>query len=109
KATDAILQAQARGQDPAQAARREANSASEANGALMRQSPLAIWGHALDAAALDACVRADTTLTHPNRVCQDASAALIVALAAVILAGLDAEARCARACAWAQERAPSPT
>jgi ADP-ribosyl-[dinitrogen reductase] hydrolase len=109
KATEAILQAQARGQDPAQAARREANSASEANGALMRQSPLAIWGHALDTAALDACVRADTTLTHPNQVCQDASAALIVALAAVIREGLDAEAAYARACAWDQEHGASPT
>src|SRR5919204_6847954 len=109
KATEAILEAQARGQDPAQAARREANSASEANGALMRQSTLAIWGHALDASALDACVRADTTLTHPNRVCQDASAAFIVALAAVIREGLDAEAAYAHACVWDQEHGASPT
>jgi ADP-ribosylglycohydrolase len=109
KATEAILDAQARGQDPAQAARREANSASEANGALMRQSPLAIWGYALDAGALDACVRADTTLTHPNRVCQDASAAFIVALAAVIREGLDAQAAYARACAWDQQHGASPT
>jgi ADP-ribosylglycohydrolase len=109
KATEAILQAQARGQDPAQAARREANSASEANGALMRQSPLAIWGHALPAETLDAYVRADTRLTHPNRVCQDASAAFIVALAAVIREGLDGEAAYARASKWNGCHGQSPT
>jgi ADP-ribosylglycohydrolase len=92
RATAAILQARARGQDPVQAARREANRASEANGALMRQSPLAVWGHALDPATLAASVHADTTLTHPNRVCQDASAAFLAALAAVIREGLDAQA-----------------
>ena len=108
-ATEAILKALERGESPATAARAAANTTSEANGALMRQSPLAVWGHALAPAALDAHARADTTLTHPNRVCQDASAAYLVALAAVIREGLDAMAAYNRARAWDREHGASPT
>ncbi len=108
-ATTVIIAAQGRGEGPADVARRAANTASEANGALMRQSPLAVWGHALAPAALDTLARADTTLTHPNRVCQDASAAYLVALAAAIREGLDAPAAYDRARAWDRERGASPT
>lgn len=86
-----------------------ASSTSQSNGALMRQSPLAIWGHALAPELLDRYVRADTTLTHPHRVCQDASAALIVALAAVIRDGLDGSAAHERALAWDRQYGASPT
>ncbi len=48
--------------------REAASRQSQANGALMRQSPLAIWGHALPADRLDSLARADTTLTHPHEV-----------------------------------------
>ena len=82
---------------------------SEANGALMRQSPLAIWGHALAPDALADCIRQDTALTHPNGVCQDASAAVIVPLAAIIREGLDAEAAYARALAWHAAHGTSAT
>lgn len=92
-----------------EAAQRTARQESEANGALMRQSPLAIWGHALDAATLDAVVREDTRLTHPNRACQDASAAYIVALAGVIREGLDAEQAYELALVWDREHGDSPT
>lgn len=108
-ATRAILLAQPQGRGAAEAARAAANHASEANGALMRQSPLALWGHALDTVILDSYVRADTALTHPNRVCQDASAAFIVALARVIREGLAAEGAHAFACAWDQQHGASPT
>ena len=109
QATHAMLRARERGQPLAPAARAAANSASEANGALMRQSPLAIFGHALPPAHLAAAVRADTTLTHPHQVCQDASAAFVVALAAVIGEGLAAEAAYARAVAWDRRHGHSPT
>lgn len=108
QATDAIRRAKAQGQPLAPAARTGANGQSQANGALMRQSPLAIFGHALPPEALDQIVRADTILTHPHQVCQDASAALIVALAAVIREGLDGEAAYARAVAWDAEHGQSP-
>ncbi len=108
-ATRAVNEARHAERGLADAARAAAKEDSEANGALMRQSPLGIWGHALDAAMLDATVRADTTLTHPNRICQDASAAYIVALAAVIHEGLDARSTYARALTWDREHGASPT
>jgi ADP-ribosylglycohydrolase/fructose-1,6-bisphosphatase/inositol monophosphatase family enzyme len=108
QALTALEATQQRGEPLVAAARAGANPASEANGALMRQSPLAVWGHALAPEALDACLRADTRLTHPNRVCQDASAAFGVALAAVIRAGLDAEAAYALARDWDRRHGASP-
>jgi len=109
QATRAIVDAESRGQSIIQAARAAANRGSEANGGLMRQSPLAIWGHALPHDELDRLVRRDTTLTHPSRVCQDTSAAFIVAVAATIKEGLDGEAAYGRALEWDQQHGESPT
>ncbi len=81
-------------------ARRSANATTEANGALMRQSPLGVWGWRLNPTQLDGYLRADAALTHPSRVCADAVAAFGVALAAVIREGLDGAAAYARAVAW---------
>src|SRR5689334_15921370 len=64
-----------RGGCAAETAQQSASQDTQANGALMRRSPLGIWGYALDLTVLDGYVRADTRLTHPNHVCQDASAA----------------------------------
>jgi ADP-ribosyl-[dinitrogen reductase] hydrolase len=76
------------------------NLDSQANGALMRQSPLAIWGHSLPPDELADIVRADTRLTHPHPVCPDASTAFIVALAAALHEGLDAQSTHHRALEW---------
>lgn len=109
-ATGAMLAAQRTpGASLVEAARRAAIERSEANGALMRQSPLAIWGHAQAPEALDHEVRADTRLTHPSAVCQDASAAFIVALAAVVREELTAEAAYERACDWDGQHGTSPS
>lgn len=109
-ATRAMLDAQRQpGASLVEAAHAAANQGSAANGALMRQSPLAIWGHALAPEALAGYVRADTRLTHPNPVCQDASAAFIVALAAVIREGLTAEEAYERARAWDHAHGSSPS
>ena len=107
-ATQAMLGAKRRGGSCAGAARAAASRSSEANGALMRQSPLAIWGHALSPDVLDPIVRADTTLTHPHRVCQDASAAFIVALSATIRDGLDGKEAYRQACEWDRQLGASP-
>lgn len=96
-ATDAIVRAPAGDGVAARAARSAATRDSQANGALMRQSPLGIWGHAMAPEELDAVVRRDTTLTHPNEVCQDASAAFVVA------EGLEGQEAYARALAWQEE------
>jgi ADP-ribosyl-[dinitrogen reductase] hydrolase len=71
----------------AAAAMRAANAESQANGALMRISPLAIWGHALPARDLAAYARADASLTHPHPVCRDASAVYVVTVAHAIATG----------------------
>ncbi len=70
-AARAILGASARGASKVEAAHDAANRGSEANGALMRQSPLAVWGYALAPEMLADVVRRDTLLTHPNQVCQE--------------------------------------
>lgn len=108
-ATRAILDADTRDAGKAQAARDAANRASEANGALMRQSPLAVWGYALAPETLDGIVRRDTVLTHPSRICQDASTAFIIALAAVIREGLGSEQAYTRALEWDGAHGASPT
>jgi ADP-ribosylglycohydrolase len=48
-------------------------------------------------------------LTHPHQVCQDASAAFIVALADTIRDGLDGAAAYERACAWDRQHGRSAT
>jgi ADP-ribosylglycohydrolase/fructose-1,6-bisphosphatase/inositol monophosphatase family enzyme len=100
RATAAMSAAVHQGRDIVEAAHRAASRSSESNGALMRQSVLAIWGHALDPVRLDEIVRRDTSLTHPNPVCLDASTAFIVALADAIREGLNAEDTYEHALAW---------
>lgn len=92
KATTAILEARFKGESLELAAYDRSNWDSQANGALMRQSPLAIWGYNLQPAELSVMIRRDTALTHPNMVCRDASAALIVAMSRTIAEGLDGKA-----------------
>lgn len=68
-------------------ARAAASRDSQANGSLMRISPLGIFGHALPADALAEMARQDSALTHPHPVCQEASALFVVALARAISEG----------------------
>jgi len=108
-ALSAAAAARREGRSLVAATDKAANRESEANGALMRQSPLAIWGHALPQDRLADALWQDTALTHPNHVCQDASAAVILPLAAIIHGGLDAEAAYAQALAWDAAHGASPT
>lgn len=101
------LEAIKSGSGAAVAARAAASRSSQANGAMMRQSPLAIWGYNMEPAELAACVRADTTLTHPNLACQDASAAYVLAMAAAIRQGLDASATYQYALDWQRQHGQS--
>src|SRR5207302_7922679 len=79
-----------------------ANRASQANGALMRISPLGIWGAFRDPAEVAAAARKDAQLTHPNPVCQDASAVFAVTIAAAIRHALDSLQTFAHAQDWAR-------
>jgi ADP-ribosylglycohydrolase/fructose-1,6-bisphosphatase/inositol monophosphatase family enzyme len=91
--TRAALQAASRAPTRGERLGRAAASAkqeSEANGSLMRISPLAIFG-ASDPAAAARWAREDSALTHPHVVCREACAAFVAAIATVIATGADAE------------------
>lgn len=89
-----VLEAGAGGAEIAATARAAASRESEANGALMRVSPLGILGAGAapgtGAAAIPRWAREDARLTHPSPVCQDASAVLAAAIAFAIRTGAPA-------------------
>lgn len=66
------------------------NAASEANGSLMRVSPIGVWA-AGDPARAAAAAREDSRLTHPNAACVEACAGFAAAIAAGIASGDRAE------------------
>ena len=71
----------------ASAAKAGANSATQANGALMRISPLGIFGVALAPDLVFEYARTDAGLTHPHPVCRDASAVFAATIAFAIQGG----------------------
>jgi ADP-ribosylglycohydrolase/fructose-1,6-bisphosphatase/inositol monophosphatase family enzyme len=68
------------------------NPASQANGSLMRASPLAVYAHAASLEDAVGLARADSQLTHPNPVCGDAVAAYVAAIRHALLHGDGPEA-----------------
>jgi ADP-ribosylglycohydrolase/fructose-1,6-bisphosphatase/inositol monophosphatase family enzyme len=60
-----------------------ANRSSQANGSLMRISPLGIFGAGRPTKAAE-WARVDSGLTHPNKVCKDACAVFVAAIAHAI-------------------------
>ncbi len=81
---------------------------SQANGALMRASPLGIlaWARTPDESA--AIARADAALTHVHPACGDASAAFVVAVARAVREGDGPEAAWQAAASWARDAGASP-
>lgn len=79
------------------------NAQSQANGALMRVSPLGIFGarHSLEDTARWA--RQDAALTHPHPVCQQANALFAMAVAQAIHGGESATALHQQVIDWARE------
>jgi ADP-ribosylglycohydrolase len=86
-------------------AARELCMASKANGALMRATPLGVWGAKRGEEALIAAAMADARLSHPNPACVDAGVAYTLALASLIEAPGDAARALLRARTWADARA----
>jgi ADP-ribosylglycohydrolase/fructose-1,6-bisphosphatase/inositol monophosphatase family enzyme len=82
---------------------------SEANGSLMRASPLGVYAHALEPRRAAELARQDATLTHPSPVCGDATAAFVVALAHAVRRGDGAEAAWRAALAWAEDANAAPS
>jgi ADP-ribosyl-[dinitrogen reductase] hydrolase len=87
----------------ASVAAQAASTESQANGSLMRVSPLAIWGHALQPEKLAALARADSALTHPHKTCRDAAAVFTVTAAHAIRSGERATKVFTFATRWADE------
>jgi ADP-ribosyl-[dinitrogen reductase] hydrolase len=77
---------------------------SQANGSLMRVSPLGVFTWSLPPERAAALARADSALTHPSPVCGDAAAAFTVAVAHAVRHG-DARGAWEAARAWAREQA----
>ena len=77
---------------------------SQANGALMRVSPLGIVGWRMEPDALAKLAAEDAGLTHPHRICQQVNGLYATAVAEAIREGLDPktlhERMCARAAQW---------
>jgi len=82
---------------------------SQANGSLMRASPLGIYAHAMTPAKAAALARQDSPLTHPHRACGDAVAAFVVAVAHGIRHGDGPRAAYEAALAWAEGAPADPT
>jgi len=95
--------------EAADCAHRAANPKSQANGALMRISPLGIWGAFRDAAEIARAAREDAQLTHPHRVCQDASAVFAISVAAAIRHALEPRQVAAHALEWGRAAELDPS
>jgi ADP-ribosylglycohydrolase/fructose-1,6-bisphosphatase/inositol monophosphatase family enzyme len=81
---------------------------SEANGSLMRASPLGLFAHQLVAEHAAELARADSALTHPNKTPCDASAAFVIAVAHAIRHGDGPVAAYDAAFGWARSHAAPP-
>lgn len=91
RATSQALNAGSRGQKEgklvAPAEEQGADASTEANGALMRVSPLGIYGWKLEERALVEFARQDCRLTHSNKACQDANVVYVLTIARAIKTG----------------------
>lgn len=85
------------------------STGSQANGSLMRVSPLAVWAHRLPPDEAAALARQDSALTHPHPVCCDAVAAYTLAIAHAVRTGESAQAAYEAALRWAREAKAEPS
>lgn len=81
---------------------------SQANGSLMRASPLALLAHRARPEEAAELGRRDSALTHSHPVCRDAVAAFVVAASRAIARGGEPEAAYEAALAWARAAAATP-
>ena len=79
------------------------NFDSQANGALMRISPLGIFGANYDPEQVDAWARQDAALTHPHPVCLQANALFAMAIAHAISTGIGSQGLFRLIETWARE------
>ncbi len=81
----------------------ERNFESQANGALMRISPLGIFGAGRNLDDVAEWARQDASITHPNPVCQQANALFAMAIATAVGQGIDGKSLHDAIVSWAVE------
>ncbi len=79
------------------------NPDSQANGAMMRISPLGIFGANHDAELVAEWARQDAAITHPHPVCQQANALFTMAIAHAIRRGCDGRDLYEQIVTWAED------
>ena len=84
------------------------NLASQANGALMRISPLGIFGTNYDLDQVAEWARQDAAITHPHLICQQANALFAMAISRAIKTSLAPQALYQTIVTWATEQAVDP-
>jgi ADP-ribosylglycohydrolase/fructose-1,6-bisphosphatase/inositol monophosphatase family enzyme len=82
---------------------------SQANGSLMRASPLGVFAHRLELDQAATLAREDSALTHPNRVPCDAAAVFVVAISHAIRHGDGPAAAYEAATSWARQSEIAPS
>lgn len=87
----------------------ERNFESQANGALMRISPLGIFGAGRNLDDVSEWARQDASITHPNPVCQQANALFAMAIATAIAQGTDGKSLHGEIVSWAVEHDVDPS
>ncbi len=90
------------------ALREHLNPGSEANGAMMRVSPLGIFGAKFDLRQVAEWARQDAELTHPNLVCVQVNVLFAMAIAYAIESGASARDVYEKVVAWALEMDVAP-
>jgi ADP-ribosyl-[dinitrogen reductase] hydrolase len=73
-----------RGATVAAALRGKMNTESQANGALMRISPIGVFGSGYDLADVAEWARQDAAITHPHRICLQANVLFAMAIAQAV-------------------------
>ena len=79
------------------------NPDSQANGAMMRISPLGIFGANHDAGLVAEWARQDAAITHPHPVCQQANALFTMAIARAIRQGCDGRDLYEQIVTWSED------
>ena len=79
------------------------DSNSQANGALMRVSPLGIFGANYEAAQVADWARQDSRITHIHAVCQDSSAVFAISIARAVRVGCSGEDLHKWAVGWSED------
>lgn len=84
------------------------NPDSQANGAMMRISPLGIFGASIELDQVAEWAMKDAALTHPNLICQQANALFAMGIAHAIQSGCDRKDLYQRIRQWAADMPVEP-